>query len=352
MNTQKFTIRFISLLTFQSLSVILYGQEYPRVDTVNYGSNVSHVYRYFHYDDKPEKLTGSFWFNEEVRHDHTLFGYEYEKQIKTTFEYDHDGALIKIIEKSYQSPKNDSLSKAYLEEINKDIDSDWNTIHSKYDSMYEVVNPETVNWQLVEQFPKLIFCRDNLRRDSIIEVHRTFHSGEPYLAEKVYFHYNDQNELIAKKWINIEHPNIIEFNAFKPSTTIFDDSIKLISGSAQAKTYEIREDLIKINYYVNGKFTGYEHQTLNVDGLISDEFVFNTKGDTLSHFINIYNENELLKIRHEKYHSGYNGFGYSLDLLWGNINKYSYDTLNRLIRVDGFHDEKHISTTRFEIFEK
>ncbi|MDN5204613.1 hypothetical protein QQ008_24690 [Fulvivirgaceae bacterium BMA10] len=346
------TKKFIPLLIFQSLLISLYGQEYPYVDTVNYGNTVSHVYRYFHYDDKPEKLIDSFWFNDEGRHEFTLFGYDYEEQIRTSFEYDHDGALTKVIERSYQSTKNDSLSKIYLEEINQDIEIDWDAIHAKYDSMYEYVNPETVNWQLAKQIPKLIFRRDILSRDSIIEVHRRFHSGESYLAEKVYFLYNEENELIAKKWINIEHPNIIEFNAFKPSVAVFEDSIKLISGSAQAKTYDISKDLIKINYYVNGRFTGYEHQILNIDGLITDEIVFDTKGHTLSHFINTYNDQKLLERRYRKYHSGYNGFSYSLDLLWGNIDKYIYDSLNRLIRIDGFENEKHISTTRFEIFEK
>ncbi len=338
---------------FLSLSIILNGQEYPRVDTVNYGSNVSHVYCYSNYsDEKPEIRARSFWFDEEGRHDYTLSGYAYEEQTKTSYEYDGNGALIRVIEQSYQSPKNDSLTIAYWEEVNTDKNRNWDALHAKYDSLYEVVNPEMVNWQLVEKIPKLIFSRDNFGRDSLVEVYRTFHTGEPYLAEKVYFIFNDKNQLIAKKWINIKHPNIIEFNAFKPNTAIFDDSIKLISGSTQAKTYELREDYLRINYYVNGKFTGYEYQYFKVDNLITDELVFNTSGDTLSHFTNDYNENNLLKIRNEKFHSGYNGFDYSLDLAWGNITKYTYDSLKRIIQIDVLQDQQHVSKTRFEIFER
>lgn len=350
--SNKLTRRFISLIIFQSASVLLFGQEYPYIDTVNYGNNVSHVFRYFHYDDKPEKLTASFWFNKEGRHEYSLFGYHYEEQRKTTFEYDHSGTLKKVIEATYQSTRNDSLSKAYYDEINQDIEIDWSSLYTKYDSMYELVNPEAVNWKIVESVPKLVFKRDGKLRDSLVEVYSTFHSGEPYLDDKVFYYFNEEGELIAKKWINVKHPNIIEFSAFKPGTAVFEDSIKLISGSAQAKTYDRSKDLIKIDYYVNGKFTGFEHQILNNEGLISDELVFNTAGDTLSHFINTYTKYGLPESRYRKYHSGYNGFGYSLDLLWGNIEKYQYDTLNRLIRIDGFEDEQHISTTRFEIFEK
>jgi hypothetical protein len=341
-------------LIYQLIPVILLAQEYPSVDTVNYGSDVSRVNQYFHYDDDAEKLINSFWFNNEGKHEFTLFGYGYEKQTKISFEYDNDGVLIKVIKASYQSSKNDSLSKAYYHELNKafeiDISEDgkWDKMHSKYD----YINPETVNWQPVKQIPKLTFSRDILRRDSIIEVYGTFHSGEPYLAEKVYYHYNKDNELTTKKWINIEHPNIIEFNAFYPGTAVFEDYIKLISGSDQAKTYAISKDFIKKNYYINGKFTGYGHQTLSNNGLVSDELVFDKKGDTLSHIINTYNTNKLLESRNIKHHSGYSGFGYSMDLLWGNSDKYTYDTLNRLIRIDGFEDEKHVSITRFEIFEK
>ncbi|MGL1886204.1 MAG: hypothetical protein OCD76_06790 [Reichenbachiella sp.] len=345
----------------QLIPTILFAQEYPSIDTVNYGSNVSHVYEYFHYDHAPEQQISSFWFNESGKHQFTLSGYGDKVQTKILYKYDESGILRGVNKLFNQSTFNDSISRAYENEIDyiyKNYDHDpyedgtMDSLYLKYNSMYEYVNPEKASWQNVKQEPKFIFYRNSLNQDSIILVFSNFSSEESYLYEKVFYYYNDKGELITKKWDNIEHPNIIEFSAFKSGTVDFEDSIKLISGSNEAKTYDWQKKITKMKYYVNGKLTGYEHQILNNDGLVTEELVFNTTGDTLSHFMNTYNDSKLLESRYRKYHSGYNGFGYSLDFLHRDNDKYTYDSLNRLIKIDSYNAKKHISTRRFEIFQE
>ncbi len=347
----------ISHLILVFFPVILLGQDYPRIDTVAYGKGISHVNHYFHYNDKDEKLISSFWFNDLGKHYITYSGYEDDRQQVTLFEYKNLNDISRIKGDSYTSPKNDSITKMFYkayEESYKNGKRDNNTyneLYKKYASMYEVVNPEKLEWDLNDKLPGVIIHKNKLGLDSLIELYDDFNE-ERYLDEKVYFFYDSNNKLARKKWVDIKHPNVFEFQAFKPSTSELDDSLRVITGTIREKRYKYYNDSTEIKYYVNGIYTGYEIDKYSNNGLKLEELVFNAKNDTLSYFIKCYSSQKLLQSETRVKHNGYNGFGYSLDLVWGDTKKYKYDSNGRLIRIDGYERDEHISIDRFEIIEK
>nr|WP_319401665.1 hypothetical protein [uncultured Carboxylicivirga sp.] len=349
------TISHIILFFFP---LIVFGQDYPRIDTVSYGKSISHVNHYFHYDDKNEKLISSYWFNDFGKHYITYSGYEDDRQKVTIYEYNNRNEITNIKGDTFISPKNDSITtlfyKAYEESYKKGKrdNNTYNELYNKYSSMYEVVNPENLEWDLNEKLPGLIIHKNKLGLDSLIELYDDFNKEDRYLDEKVYFFYNSNNKLARKKWVDIKNPNVFEFQAFKPSSTELDDSLRMITGTTREKKYKYYNDSTEIKYYVNGVYTGYEIKKYSNNGLKLEELVFNAKKDTLSYFIKCYNSRKLLQSETRVKHNGYNGFGYAMDLVWGDTKRYAYDPSGRLIRIDGYEGNKHISVDRFEIIEK
>ncbi len=348
-------ITYIILLFFP---FTLLGQDYPRIDTVNYGKAISHVNHYLRYDDKDEKLIESYWFNNLGKHYRTYYGYEDYSQGMTVFEHNIKNEISCVKYLSYTSPHNDSISKMYYEESyelyknGKRDNNTYNELQRKYSSMYEVINPENIKWNSKDRLPRIIIYKNQLDQDSLMEIFNDFGDGERYLDERVYFLYNRANELIRKIWSDVKNPNVFEFQAFKQNTTELDDSITILTGTNEEKIYKYFKDSIVIKYYVNGQYTGYEINKSSNNGLKLEELVFNTKNDTLSYFIKNYNSEKLLTSENRVKHNGYNGFGYSMDLERGDIKKYKYDSKNRLIRIDGYEGNKHISVDRFEFLEK
>jgi hypothetical protein len=341
-------------ILFSLISWASFGQEYPRIDTLFYGTNVDHIRHYLHYNDKEEMLVETNWFDDAGKHIFTYYGYDNESQSRTSFEYDK-GYLTSVKRTDYRSPHNDSIGQLLHEEtmdyLRKGLDIDWDLINEKYDKLYEKVNPENVNWISNQDLhPSLLIKRNIYGQDSLIELYSELSDNEFYLDEIITFDYNEQNKLVKKKWTDVPHESVFKFQAFKPSSNEFEDSIKVLSGSYREKIFRHSGDTIKIEYFVNGSYTGYELQ-ITVDG-IKEEIVYNSNNDTLSYYTNEFDSNNLLIRRHRVKHTGYNGFGYSLDLRWGNIEKYKYDTNHRLVQIDGFEEDKHIYVERFEITEK
>ncbi len=349
-------IAYIILLFFP---LSLLGQDYPRIDTVNYGKNVNHVNHYLQYDDKKEKLIESYWFNNLGKHHTTYSGYKNYRQYMEYFEYIDN--MMYVTNLSFISPHNDSISQMYDDESyrlyklyregKRDNDYD-KELEQKYSSMYEVINPENIKWNFKDILPRIIIYKNQLDQDSLMEVFNDFGDGERYLDERVYFFYNKTNELIRKIWSDVKNPNVLEFQAFKQGTTELDDSITILTGTNEEKTYEYFKDSTIIKYYVNGQYTGYGINKFSNNGFILEELVFNAKNDTLSYFIKNYNSDKLLISESRVKHNGHNGFGYSMDLELIDIKKYKYDLSNRLIKIDGYEGDKHISVDKFEIFEK
>ncbi len=339
------------------LPCFVIGQDYPRIDTLNYGKNISHVRFFMQYDGEKEMLLETYWFNEIGKQTITYRGYdgfEIFKQTKTSFDYDTSGNLTEIKSVSYISPKNDSIGKLYSNEA-REYSRKYKSIEKldeKYRPLYERVNPESVNWN--SDLPidaKIIFKRNSIGKDSVIEIYNTF-GGKIYLDDIVSFFYDSKNNLERKKWIDITYPNILEFQAFKPSSTELADTITILTGSYQEKTFKYFKDSIVIQYFVNGELAGKEIQKTDDNGLFKTELTLNANGDTLSYYEGVYDSNHQLKTRHRIIDTGYDGFGYAKDLAWGNIKKYKYDNKKRLLQIDTYENDKHICIERFEIIKK
>ncbi len=343
------------LLSF--LPCFVFGQDYPKIDTLNYGKNVSHVRYFMQYDGEKEMLLETYWLNELGKHTITYSGYdgfEFFNQTKTTFEYDTLGNLSEIKSIGYISPKNDSISKLFAIEA-REYFSKYNSIeklNEQYLPLYQKVNPESVNWNSdLPILAKKIFKRNVLGKDSVIEIYNTF-GDKIYLDDIVLFFYDSKNNLERKKWIDITYPNIFQFQAFKPGSTELADTITNLTGSFQEKTFKYFKDSIVIQYFVNGELTGNEIQKTVDNGLLKTELTLNTNGDTLSYYKCVYDSNNQLKTRHRIIDTGYDGFGYTIDLAWGNIKKYQYDYKKRLLQIDTYENDKHICIERFEINKK
>ncbi|MBN2777947.1 MAG: hypothetical protein JXR36_09900 [Bacteroidales bacterium] len=342
------------LLSF--LPCFVFGQDYPKIDTLNYGKNISHV-RYFMQYDGEEMLLETYWFNDLGKHTITYSGYDgyvLFKQTKTIFNYDTYGNLSEIASIYYISPKNDSIGKLYSNEAGeyfrkyKSIEK----LDNKYRSLYERVNPESVNWNSdLPVYEKMIFKRNVLGRDSVIEIYNTF-GDKIYLDETVSFFYDSKNNLERKKWMDITYSDILEFQAFKPSSNELADTITNLTGSYQEKTFKYFKDSIVIQYFVNGELTGNEIQRMVDNGLLKTELTLNANGDTISYYRSVYDSNDQLKTWYRIIDTGYNGFGYATDLVCGNIKKYQYDYNKRLLQIDTYENDKHICIERFEINKK
>jgi hypothetical protein len=288
-------------------------------------------------------------------------GFEIYKQSKISYNYDSNKKLSTVKYLDSISPKNDSIGKLYSSEIRESIENgsyrkDKNIsikISEKVHRMYEHVNPENVNWGRVSKMiPNMIFKRNKIGNDSLIEIYNKLNDKEIYLDQIVFFFYNAQNKIKRKKWIDVPHSNVFEFQAFKPSSVEFEDSITILTGSYQEKTYKYYKDSIVIKHNLNGRFTGSEIKILNNKGRVQSELVLNTKQDTLSYYQNKWDSINNLKSRKRIKHTGYDGFGYSLDLTYGNIKAYKYDEKNRLVQIDTFEDDIPVCSERFKIIEK
>lgn len=353
--TTRIAISFLIILT-----PILGLAQYPSIDTLNYGHSVDHVVNYFHYDSEAEKVISKSFFNKKGLLVLTYYGYDDIIQDRSILEYDKNGDLKLTKGERYISPKNDSVSEAYSKErwqlMEKNIDyksEEWNRLNAKYESLYEVVNPEQISWTPDSKLqPGKIIIRNIAGQDSVVEHYNSFLNKESYLDERIFFYYNELGQLKRKIWIDVPQENVFEFQAFKPNSIEIEDSIKVLTNSYREKVFTYFQDSIKVDYSVNGEFTGHEIRRTKKSGLIKEEIVLSAENDTLSYFLEHYNSDNLRTMRKRVIHKGYNGFGYSLDLAWGDIKIYKYDSKDRLVRIDGYDGDTHIFTQRFEIIEK
>jgi hypothetical protein len=351
--------RLIILLKMISLSI--FAQEYPRIDTLDYGNNVVSVLRSFQYIGKESISSSKFIFNKEGQHVTTLAGYNNRKQTKDIFEYDDNGKLLSFEEVEYISPKNDSIEDALFKELGefcKKTDfstesKEWKDYDNRYNTLRENINPEEIDWEIGSNIKRNIIIKRNIAGlDSIVEVYNNQFDNGLLLDEVVYNYYDSQDKLIRKRWVDIPQDNVIKFQAFKSNSYQLADSFRVLSNTWRQKQYQYFHDSIKIEYSVNDVTTGYEIKKLGRNGEILSEIVLNTNNDTLSIYNYTYNSKNLLDSKFQIKHERYNGFGYSMDLAWGNIETYKYDSEDRLIQIDGYDDKKHIYITTFEIEEK
>ncbi|MCY1634032.1 hypothetical protein [Marinifilum sp. D737] len=355
-------IRLYIILTF--LPLLSIGQEYPIVDTLNYGSNVSHVKYYIQNEGEDEVLIKTYWFNELGKHTTTYTGYggfKIYKQSKITYNYSINGNLDNIKHQDYISPQNDSIGNFITTEIKKVISNGSykkgnnviENILAKYESSYISVVPEDINWHSSENLhPAMIFKRNQLGQDSLILLFDTISKNEMCLDEIVSFIYDDENRLVKKKWINMPIRYGFEFQVFKPSSVNFEDSTLNLNNIYQEKIYKYLEDTIEIKYFEEKHLTGTEIKVLNDKNLVQSELVINARQDTLSHYQYKWNSMNKLESSKRIKHTGYDGFGWALDLTYGNIKKYKYDDKNRLVRIEIFQDDKLVCTERYEIIER
>ena len=70
------------LLSF--LPCFVFGQDYPKIDTLTYSENISHVRYFIQYDGEKEMLLETYWFNEIGKHTITYSGYDGFELFKQT----------------------------------------------------------------------------------------------------------------------------------------------------------------------------------------------------------------------------------------------------------------------------
>ncbi len=355
------TMKSRTTILFLMVFLSIFAQEYPRIDTLYYGNNVVSVLRSFQNIGREEVFLSKYFFNNKGQHITTLTGYNRRKQTKNIFEYDDNGKLLSLKEVEYISPKNDSIEDMLFKELGefckqKDFSTEseeWNDYDRRYYSLRENINPEEIDWELDINIQRFIVIKRNIAGlDSIAEVYSNQFEKVLFLDKIVYCFYDNHNRLIRKRWVEIPQNNVFKFQAFNSNSYQLSDSIRVLSNSSRQKQYQYFQDSIKIEYFVNDITTGYEIKRLDKNGGIISEIILSTNKDTLSFFNYVYNSENLLEVRYQIKHVGENGFGFSMDMEWGSIEKYKYDSEDRLIQVDGYEDEKHIYRTIYKIEEK
>ena len=310
------------LIILLFIPTLVYSQEYPILDTLNFGKNVKEVLVYRkHASDKKENLIKKYVFNPQKQQRTIYTGYNSSYQYKDEYEYQND----KLI--SYKS-----YSKCSL------VDNiDWLVVEKIDSTMYEKVNPEEIDWEKSANLNKYMTLEyyENGKVSSI-KLYEQMSEGESYLDEEIKFIYNSKGQIESKTYSEKGHPNVIKFQAFKPSSLELNDSIKMLSGTMRKKRFYYFNDTTLIKYFVNGIHTGNEYQIFNADEETKTKTytVYNPLNDTLSLSVETFNENQLLISRKNILQKGYNGFGFSLDVAAGDEYFYEYDNLKRIKKVD------------------
>lgn len=316
--------KILTILLF--FPILVYSQEYPTFDIMDFGKNVRTAYLYRHYETETQStIIEKYIFNNKGQHVITYNGFNSSSQLKKIYEY--QGTKLITYKKLYHDSSDDSLSSnenapVIFEKINWNNSVTWEDIKIKYDSLGNVSNYEIYN---------------HLSNDRTI------------LDETISFIYNSDGKLEKKTWKEQENPDVLKFQFFESSSLEISDSIKNISGNYREKIFQYLGDTTKILYYLNAKLTGIEYQVYNHIDRIKSFVITNSSGDTLSISKEWYNENKQLIAKKRIYHSGYNGFGYSLDLEMGDEFYYKFDTMGNLNQIDCYDDGKFYYRDEYKI---
>ena len=171
------------------------------------------------------------------------------------------------------------------------------------------------------------------------------------LSFDIVFVYNNLGKIENEILTEYSYPDIYEYQAFKPNSSEFLDTIKVIGNSFKKKLYKYFENSLYIDYYVDNKLTGKEYQKFNKLNQLQNRLVSNPKGDTLLNETVVYNSkgNVIEKLTNE---IGYDGYGDSYDYLGYDKIIYIYDSADRLINEKMYSKNELVIIDRYEYHEK
>jgi len=342
------------------LPILVHAQEFHMIDTLNFGNSVREVsLRNIHVKQNTNELVAVFIFNDQGYHVSSYWNYNHPSQIKSVYEY--SGAkLISTKKLKYISAHNEILSSQYSNEMHiihrKYRDDEemkyvaWDSLKAKYELLYKYENPEYIRWE----DSAFVVSKCDLKYNSSNQISKILsyvqlNKNEMYLDEIISFKYNEHGQVIQEQTKELPNENVFKFQAFNPSSTEQEDSIRTLSGNVKEKNYCYLTDTTVIEYLVNNKVTGYEYQLFNKNKSQIKYTLINREQDTLSIYVECFN-NQKQKIKRTRiYDEGYSGFGYSLDLVYGNEKEYHYDSLGNLLEIVTLQDRQPVYIDKYEI---
>ncbi len=335
----------------------LFSQEYPRIDTLSFGKNVKEALLYQHYCQKADTILIAKYISDDTgNHIYTYQGYTSPMSERTTFKYEN-GQLTNIIKHRYSSSYNDSiedemwnryfkiLSKGENAETEKKADS----LYQAYKLKYILIDPEKVSWESEGVFKNEIKIEyDSKNNPKVYHIYTSTMNGAIRLDMIFEIVYNDNGDIESKEWTDIEHPNTIKLNAFKPNTLELNDSIKVLSGNIRTKKYTYKTNLVLIDYFLNKKKTGMEKQIYNPVKKKNDIIVMNLIGDTLSYRTESFDLNGKINKKESIIETGYDGFGYGSDSVEAERKDYHYDSYGRINQIVDYLNKKEYSVSIYK----
>ncbi|MBR8538402.1 hypothetical protein KDU71_22730 [Carboxylicivirga sediminis] len=345
------------LLILLLVPLNIFSQEYPRVDTLNFGENVKEAFLYQHYCHQGDtNLVEKYIYDDAGNHIYTFEGYNYPMPTRTMFEYEK-GLLNKIIKHKYTSSYNDSLKdemwnryfKILSKGENKETERKADSLYQAYKLKYVLIDPEKVRWEKEGVFESEIKIEYNSQSNpKEYRIYTSIMNEPPRLDMVLEIEYNDNGRIKSKCWTDIEHPNTIKLNAFKPNTLMLNDSIKVLSGDIRKKEYTYNTNLVLIECFLNQKHTGIEKEIYNPTTRKKDIIVMNLTGDTLSYRTEYFDLKGKLIKKERIIETGYDGFGYGYDSVAEEQKEYYYDSEGRINQILGYEDKKRYSVSTYK----
>ena len=257
------------------------------------------------------------------------------------------------VEKDYFDKYGFHIKKDYLDSLMK---PDGRTIYDyKNDKIYSIEyyttytsNPPDFNdsyWDSTKIAQKVVYEYKANRLKKV----NWFHDNR--LDFVIVFEYNKSNQVIKEIETEYSYPNVFKFQAFKPNSAEFMNSIKMYGNSTRIKNYDYHASTCMITYSVNSKQTGFESLTFDDKNKISSRIITNTQNDTLLSEKLIYDNKGRLVEKH-LHETGYTAFGRIYDYLGYNKIIYVYDSDNRLIKEEKYYKNRLSIIEKYKYFKK
>lgn len=167
----------------------------------------------------------------------------------------------------------------------------------------------------------------------------------------IIFEYNDANKVKRELHTEYSYPDVFKFQAFKPNSVAFLDSVKVSGNSTREKIYNYSKNACEIKYFVDSRQTGTESIKFNDFDKKTSREIYNMQGDTLLVEKFNYNLTGQLVERYLK-ETGYDAFGDSYDYLGYEKTRYEYDEKGRLMREEMYYKDKLLFVEKYKYIEK
>lgn len=150
--------------------------------------------------------------------------------------------------------------------------------------------------------------------------------------EEIKYEFNNGGILLRKTISESTDPSVLSFQAFKPGTSDFLDSVVISNRNLQLVEYTKQTDAIyTANYYTNKKLSGKESLEYDYLGNLLNRQVCNFENDTVYSEEFVF-DSESRVISWSFYDTGYDGFGPHHDPGFANRFTYEYDDHGRIVK--------------------